>query len=73
MIVFTKHALIKLGQRNIKRELVLNAIENPDHFVAENGKKYAYKKFGKLYLKVILRNIGGNVIVITQYFTDKVK
>jgi len=30
MIIFTDHALLKLGQRNISKHFVLQTLKNPD-------------------------------------------
>jgi hypothetical protein len=33
----------------------------------------AYKKFDKLYLKVVYKTENKDIIVITQHWTDKIK
>ena len=73
MIIFTRHAILKLGQRNISRNLVVKTLNAPDKILpTSENRKAAFKKFRKLYFKVIFRREGGDIIVITQYWTDKI-
>ncbi|MCK4781589.1 DUF4258 domain-containing protein [Candidatus Parcubacteria bacterium] len=72
MIIFTQHALLKLEQRNIPKLLVVKTLEFPDYEFDSYGERgIVYKKFSKLYLKVIYMKEGGNIIVITQYWEEK--
>lgn len=74
MIIFTAHALIKLKQRNIRKELVVKTVKNPDYeFSGCGDRKIAYKKFGKIYFKVIFRIEGKNIIIITQHWDKTFK
>ena len=71
-IIFTKHALGKLRQRNIKQKFVSETVLCPEKLIiCENTKYLAFKKYGKLYLKVVFKRIGKVIIVITQYLTEK--
>ena len=72
-IEFTRHALRKLAHRNIRKKNVIITILNPEKVILENNKFCAYRKFGKLYLKVVFRKLGVVIVVITQYLTDKIK
>ncbi len=74
MILFTRHALLKLAQRRIAKNLVLQTLKAPDHITRTGSDGYApFKKFTKLYLKVICHKQGKHIIVITQYWTEKIK
>lgn len=74
MIIFTQHALLKLQQRNIKKNLVIKTLNEPDTTFATYGDRVAsFKKFGKLYLKVIFRKEGRNIVVITQHWVEKIR
>lgn len=74
MIIFSDHALLKLEQRKMEKELVITALKSPDLTKPSYGdRQIAYKRFGKLYLKVIYRKEGDNLIIITQHWTDKMK
>lgn len=66
MMFFTQHSLLKLKHRKISKNLVFKAIKNPD-CVSESysDREIVYKKFNKLYLKVIYREKFENIFVIT--------
>jgi len=72
MVVFTEHALLKLNQRKIKKEFVLKTLETPDHTaMSPSGRIVAFKKFSKLYPKVIYKRERHNIIVVTQHWVEK--
>jgi len=72
MIIFTHHSLIKLQQRNIKKSAVVETLKNPNHIIKTYENRIViFKKFGKLYLKVVFRKENKNTIVITQHWTSK--
>lgn len=74
MIIFTNHALLKLKQRGISKEAVIKALKSPDYkFPSYSGRIIVYKKFDKLYLKVVYKMEGENIIVITQHWEEKPK
>jgi hypothetical protein len=74
MIIFTQHSLLKLRQRSIKKQLVIKTLSAPDKVLETRGdRKAAFKKFGKLHLKVIFRREGKEVVVITQHWVEKTK
>ena len=73
-IIFSKHSLIKLGHRSISQEKTIQALQYPDYiFPSYSGRKTAYKKFGKIYLKVIFKREKGDIIVITQHWDKEFK
>ena len=71
-IIFTKHAVLKLQQRDIKKEFVIKTIQKPDSISLENLKCYAYKRFNKKYLKVIFKKTNETILVITQHWVKKI-
>jgi len=74
MIIFTSHALLKLEQRKISQKLVKKALTSPDYkFTTYSNREIIYKKFDKLYLKIIYKEENQNIIVITQYWEEKPK
>ena len=74
MIFFTQHSLLKLKQRGISKDLVVETLKNPDYvFESYSDREMVFKKFRKLYLKVIYREKFGNISVITQYWTKIIK
>lgn len=73
MILFSSHSEEKLGQRKITRLKVLEALQSPDKTVKTYGDRMAaFKKVGKLYLKVIYKQEGKNLIIITQHWVEKI-
>ena len=74
MIFFTQHSLLKLKQRKILKSLVIKALKNPDYVLKSySDRKIVYKKFSKLYLKIIYREEAEDIVVITQYWTKTIK
>ena len=74
MIIFTRHALLKLKQREISKIAVRATLKSPDYkFPSYSNRVIAYKKFDKLYLKVIYKMEEGNIIVITQHWQERPK
>ncbi len=73
MIIFSEHSVQKLSQRNLTRQKVLEAFVKPDKIVKTYGNRTALlKKFGDLYLKVIYKQEGKNLIIITQHWVEKI-
>ncbi|MEK9135142.1 MAG: DUF4258 domain-containing protein [Patescibacteria group bacterium] len=74
MIIFTNHSLLKLKQRGISKIAVLGTLKFPDYkFSSYTERTIAYKKFDKLYLKVIYKIEDKDIIVITQHWEEKPK
>ena len=73
MILFTQHSLLKLHQRGLDKKLVLETLKNPDEIrESHNRRSVAFKKFGKLYLKVVFIREKNNTSVITQHWIQKI-
>ena len=73
MIIFTRHATLKLSQRKIGKNLVIKTLKNPDKIIPTyGGRMVAFKKFRRLHFKVVFRRKINDVIVITQYWVDKI-
>ena len=73
-IIFTKHALVKLEQRKINKQLVLETIKNPELIRSNfDFKEELYRKFNKNYLKVVIRKRKENILVITTHWVAKTK
>ena len=74
MIIFTNHALLKLKQRRISKEAVRKTLKSPDYKTPSySGRILAYKKFDRVYLKVVYKIEKDNIIVITQHWEEKPK
>ncbi len=74
MIRFSKHSLLKLKQRKIGKNFVFATLRKPD-YTAESygGRQIVFRKFNKLYLKVIFQRKSNFITVITQYWTNKIE
>ena len=73
-IFFTKHLIIKLRQRKINRQFVLETIKNPDLTRPTYGlREELYRKFGKLYMEVIIKKRKEHIIVLTAHWVAKAK
>lgn len=70
-IIFSPHALIKLAQRGLTRDMVIRTVERPVHLVSVGDRMYAFRKFGSLYLRVIFTRTEHGIIVITAHFVKK--
>ena len=73
-IVFSSHALLKMGQRNIDRQLVLKTVNNPDFSQpSRNFREEFYKKFGNKYLKIVIKREKKSIVVVTAHWIAKYK
>lgn len=72
-IVFSDHALIKIGQRKISKELIVKTAKNPDFLRPSYGfREERYKKFNKNYLKVVVIKENEEMVVITVHWVAKI-
>ena len=73
-IIFTRHLRIKLEQRKINRVFVLETIKNPDLVRPTYGlREELYRKFSKLFMKVIIKKKSKHIIVLTAHWVAKTK
>lgn len=74
MIIFTNHAKRKIAQRKLKKTWVEKTTKNPE-FVRKGygNRKLAYRKIGKMYLKVVFVEEEADLIVLTAHFEKGVK
>ncbi|WP_324735203.1 DUF4258 domain-containing protein [Thermococcus sp. SY098] len=72
-ITFIPHALERMNEREISKELVIEALLNPDK-VGEGyfGRKVAQKVIDGKLIRVIYEEHEDSIIVITVYITSKV-
>ncbi len=74
LLIFTKHALIKLEQRKINRQFVLETIKSPELIKPSyNLKEELYRRFGKNYLKVVIKKRKETILVITMHWVAKTR
>jgi len=63
-----------LKQRRISKIVVRKTLKSPDYKIPSySDRMIAYKRFDKLYLKVVYKIEDGNIIVITQHWEEKPK
>lgn len=71
-IIFSDHARRQLEARNLDATLIRLTVLQPSKLILYGHKYYAYRKFGRLYLKVVFGKVAENmIIVITQHFVKK--
>ena len=72
MIVFSDHAMQRIGARKISRLLVVETIKHPQNIISGNrGRKLRRRKFGDKILEVVTITERSTVTVITQYWLDE--
>ena len=66
---WTDHILLQLKERDISKELIEDALKNPDSKTSDLGSRIIYQKLasGKL-----LRIVTEGNLLITAYITDKI-
>ena len=71
-IIFSDHARKQLAERKLDAKLIKLTVLYPNKLILYENKYHAYKKFGKLYLKVVFGKVAENIIIIiTQHFVKK--
>ena len=69
MIVFTRHAVQRMRERNIARSQIVNALAKPDSATLEEGDVTLFRKrYGKKILGVVTEVFKQKFIVITAYW-----
>ena len=66
---WTQHILLQLKERDISKDLIEDALKNPDSKTSGTGNRIIYQKLssGKL-----LRIVTEGDLLITAYITDKI-
>ena len=73
-IIFTKHAVMKLEQRKINKQFVIETVKHSDLVrPTYNFREELYKKFGRHYLKVVIKRRKERIVVITMHWVAKTK
>ena len=74
LIIFSRHAILKMGQRRIPRAAAIEAVKFPDfRMPGRNLREELYKRFGVNYLKVVIKPYSSKIVVITAHLVAKVK
>ncbi|HCB35513.1 MAG: hypothetical protein A2W52_03330 [Candidatus Taylorbacteria bacterium RIFCSPHIGHO2_02_49_25] len=73
-IVFSDHALLKMEQRKIPRSVVIVAVQFPNFRIpGYNFREQVFKKFKGIYLKVVIKRLKQEIIVVTAHLVARVK
>ncbi|HIH73204.1 MAG: Uncharacterized protein XD43_0977 [Thermococcales archaeon 44_46] len=71
-IVFIPHALERMKERKISKELVIETITSPDEvYIGYFGRKVAQKRLNGKLIRVVYEESKDEVVVITVYITSK--
>ena len=74
LILFSRHAILKLEQRKITKQFVLETVKNPDLVrPTYDFREELYRKFSTNYLKVVIKRAKGKIIVVTMHWVAKTK
>ena len=72
-IVFSRHALEKMGKRRIPRSFVVGVIRFPDlQTPGYNSREQLFKRFRGVYLKVVIKRLYDKIVVVTTFLVAKV-
>lgn len=76
-VIFSKHAIFQMKERNISEIKVIAALRNPDQIIALKASKFqavkmTKRKGKKFLLVVIFRKVNSSPKVITTFLTSKI-
>ena len=71
MLLFSRHARLRMLERGIKENLIIETVENPDNLIEWNNQHMAVKQLGKIVLLVIYSKSDSIEFVITVIFSSK--
>jgi len=77
-IVFSKHALYQLKEREISKEEVVLAFLNPNKIISQTNQRFkalkiVKRKRKKFLLIVVFEKANSKKIIITAFLTSKIK
>jgi hypothetical protein len=73
-IIFIQHALDRLKERGISKELVMKIIRNPDGVDSEIAtRNIAYKLIEGKLIRIVYDEEEESIVVISAYSTSKVR
>jgi hypothetical protein len=71
-IRYTLHALERMRQRGIEKNLVEQCLDNPDKDEDIEGARRCIKRIGNRALVVVYKSVNNTLMVITAYIMSKV-
>ncbi len=73
-IVFSKHSLLQIKQRDLDKTKILATIEHPDFIEPSyNFREERYKLYAKNHLKVVVKIEELRIVVVTAHWVAKHK
>ncbi len=73
-IIFSDHANIKIDQRDLPRDFIVETVRMPDFTRPSRGlREERYKYFGKNWLKVVVAKEPKSLVVVTAHWVVKIK
>ena len=73
-IIFSHHALIKIKQRELVKRLVIETVLHPDVVRSSySSREERYKRFKKIWFKVVIISLKETIIVVTAHWVAKPK
>ena len=73
-VEYTEHAVFRMRYRRVSKAEVEDTIRNPDFsFVARFGRSVVLKRYGEKFLKVICEKSNDKIIVVTVYWTRRLR
>jgi len=73
VVIFTKHAKIRLKERGINIILVKKVLREPDHITRDAETIVYSKRIGQKNLIVVTTETGHQLIVITAYYENNLR
>jgi hypothetical protein len=71
-IIFSGHANLKIRQRKLSRQRILATVVHPDfRNLGYSGREELFKDFGKNYMKVVITQERGAIVVVTAHWVVK--
>jgi hypothetical protein len=71
-IVFSKHSLLQIKQRDLDKAKVLATIEQPDFIEPTyNFREERYRMYAKNHLKVVVKIEESRIVVVTAHWVAK--
>ena len=73
-IRFSPHAELKISQRKLVRERIVETVLHPDFSKpGYSGREQLFKDFGKNFMRAIVMRGRGHVTVVTAHWVAKTK
>jgi hypothetical protein len=72
IIIYSRHAIERMKQRNISREVIEISVANPEKIEDRGNESILIKKLETKVLVVVFRKTDDVIFIITAYITSKI-